>query len=81
MEPTGLVRHLRHVGLRVHPRARHPESGFYGRSADATLAEVLSLFLGFAAFSVSFWAYFRFRAAWRRVEGPGGDRPPRQLVT
>jgi hypothetical protein len=47
----------------------HPESGFYGRSADTTLAEVLSLFLGFAAFSVAFWAYFRFRAAWRKSKG------------
>jgi hypothetical protein len=39
----------------------HPGMGLYGNAAEASLLSVTMLFLGFGAFSLCFWAYFRFR--------------------
>ncbi|MDP1804798.1 MAG: FGLLP motif-containing membrane protein [Acidimicrobiales bacterium] len=39
----------------------HPGMGLYGNAAEASLFSVTLLFLGFGAFSLCFWAYFRFR--------------------
>ena len=47
----------------------HPDQAVYG-SDDISLIAVLSLFLGFGAFSLAFWAYFRYRHLWRRTK-PG----------
>lgn len=38
-----------------------PNQSVYGKSATASWLSVLSLFIGFGVFSLSFWAYFRFR--------------------
>jgi hypothetical protein len=39
----------------------HPGMGLYGNAAEASLFSVTMLFLGFGAFSLCFWGYFRFR--------------------
>ena len=39
----------------------HPGMGLYGSSSDASLVSVTLLFVSFGAFSLLFWAYFRFR--------------------
>ena len=38
-----------------------PGSGYVGRTADGSLVTVEVLFLAFAALSLLFWGYFRFR--------------------
>jgi multisubunit Na+/H+ antiporter MnhB subunit len=39
----------------------HPGLGLYGNASGASLFSVTLLFLAFGAFSLCFWAYFRFR--------------------
>jgi hypothetical protein len=39
----------------------HPGMGLYGNASEASLFSVTVLFLGFGAFSLCFWGYFRFR--------------------
>ncbi|HSW47678.1 MAG TPA: PT domain-containing protein [Candidatus Saccharimonadales bacterium] len=39
----------------------NPAVGIYGTSGTVSWIEVISLFVTFGAFSVGFWAYFRFR--------------------
>jgi hypothetical protein len=41
----------------------HPQGGIYGTSPDASFASVMVPFGTFAALSLAFWAYFRFRPA------------------
>jgi hypothetical protein len=50
----------------------HPGMGLYGSSSEASLVSVLLLFLTFGAFSLLFWAYFRFR----RHRGGQPPAPP-----
>jgi multisubunit Na+/H+ antiporter MnhB subunit len=55
----------------------HPGLGLYGNVAEASLFSVTALFLSFGAFSLLFWAYFRFRKPRRpkfEVVDSGDDR-------
>ncbi|MDQ4144595.1 MAG: hypothetical protein M3198_12795 [Actinomycetota bacterium] len=44
----------------------HPDQALYGSSEEVSLMAVVSLFFAFSAFSLAFWAYFRYRHLWRR---------------
>lgn len=44
-----------------------PAQSFYGKSDKVSLASVLALFFGFGIFSITFWAYFRYRHLWRHT--------------
>ena len=51
----------------------HPGMGLYGSSSEASLVSVTLLFVSFGAFSLLFWAYFRFR----RPRPPAAPAPVR----
>lgn len=62
--------------LFVHTLLR-PGLGLFGNAADASLFSVTLLFLSFGAFSLLFWAYFRFRRPRRpklEIVDAGGER-------
>lgn len=46
----------------------NPAIGIYGKTDKVSWIAVLSLFLGFGIFSLSFWGYFRYRAnfGWKK---------------
>ena len=53
----------------------HPGMGLYGNASEASLFSVTVLFLGFGAFSLCFWGYFRFRKPRPpKFEPVAGDR-------
>jgi hypothetical protein len=53
----------------------HPGMGLYGNASEASLFSVTMLFLGFGAFSLCFWGYFRFRKPRPpKLEVISGDR-------
>ncbi len=43
------------------------QGGIYGTSNKTSLISVLTLFIGFGAFSLLFWGYFRYRHLWRHT--------------
>ena len=65
-----------------------PGSGYVSNSSVSPRSVVIGLFVGFAAFSVAFWGYFRFRPPSAdlgepladEVEGAAGAEPPDVLL-
>ncbi|MGH9122797.1 MAG: FGLLP motif-containing membrane protein [Acidimicrobiales bacterium] len=55
-----------------------PGTGYVGHASAAAKLSVLGLYLVFAAFSFSFWAYFRFRETPEEEAGPGEDEFERE---